>query len=324
MKTKKIHSFIATICLAIVLPLSSFAQTKAEAVEAYNSGAALINDDPKAALDKLYRALEICEDLEYEAQDIKELTESLIPRAHYGYAMILYRQKKNYETLDQLEKALQTSKKYFDKNTQGRVERIIPQLYNQMGNGEYRSDNYEKAINYFQKAIEIKPDYPDPYLGIALSNEKQEKFDDMLEYLKKTLEVANQVNDKGKAEDALKKANSYLLSNAQEAERAKNFLLAINFYTKYTEFDPNDGTILFKIGENYLNNKDWDSAISYFNATLEKINGSLEPALIYYQIGVAYQGKNLKDEACEAFSKALSGQYEANAKYQMEQVLKCN
>ncbi len=323
MKTRRFY-FVVVACFILLMPFVSLSQTKREAVEAYNSGASLIKDDPQGALEQLYRALEVSEDLEYEGEETKVLAESLIPTAHFNLAMNLYREKKMYETLDQLEKSRETAIKYFDKNTQAKAERLIPQLYNQMGNIEYRNNSFEKAIDYFTKSINIKKDYPDPYLGIALSNEKLENYEGMLEFLKQTLEVAKSANDRSKAEDALKKANSYLLSNAQDFEKVKEHGKAIEFYTKYLEFDSTDAAIHFKIGENNLSLKQWDQAVEFFTKTLEKGNSSLDTALIYYQIGVAYQGKNLKSEACDAFRKASSGQYLENAKYQIEQVLKCD
>lgn len=322
MKTTVIKC-VAFAIFALLIPLASSAQTKKEAVDAYNSGASVIKDNPKQALELLYQALQISEDLEIDGEETKVLAESLIPTAHFNLAMSFYKEKKMNETLEQLEKARETAKQFFDKNTQSKAERLIPQLYNQMGTIEYKNDKLEKAIEYFNKAIDIKKDYPDPYLGIALSKEKMDDYDGMLEYLKQTLEVAKSTNDRGKTEDALKKANSYLLTKAQEFEKGKDYSQAIAYYEKYLEFDSTDIATRFKIGENSLSIKNWDQAIDSFSFILEKNNSTLDPSLINYQLGVAYQGKNLKSQACEAFKRAMSGQYLEHAKYQIEEVLKC-
>lgn len=148
-------------------------------------------------------------------------------------------------------------------------------------------------------------------------------YDGMLEYLKQTLEVAKSTNDRGKTEDALKKANSYLLTKAQEFEKGKDYSQAIAYYEKYLEFDSTDVAARFKIGENSMSMKNWDRAIDSFTSILENGNSSLDVVMINYQLGVAYQSKNLKSQACEAFKKAMSGQYLEHAKYQIEEVLKC-
>ncbi len=323
MKTNWLNKLFVVLTFAVA-PHCLSAQTLKEATEAYNTGATLINEKkPEQAIEHLYRALEISEDLEYEGEETKRLAEDLIPTAHLQHAMNLYRAKDMYGALDQLEKAQETAKMYADRNTLGRVERIIPQLYNQMGNTEYREENFEKAIDYYKKAIEVKADYPDPYLGIALSHEKQENFDGMLDYLKQTIEVSNAANDRKRAEDAQRKAKGYLLRVGDEAQKAKRFEEAIEFLERALEFDDTDATLLYAIAVNYNELKNWEKVIEYGKLALDKANGSIEEAGVYYNIGVAFQNQGDTAQACEAFSNALSGSYRAAAEYQMQEVLKC-
>lgn len=323
MKTNKLFKLLGLVTL-VVAPYFISAQTLKEATEEYNTGATLINEKkPEKAVEHLYKALRISEDLESEGEDIKRKIEDLIPTAHLQYAMTLYRAQKMEQTLEQLEKAKETAEAYFDKNTKGRVERIIPQLYNQMGNMEYRADNYEKAIDYFNKAISIKADYPDPYLGIALANEKQENFDGMLEYLKKTMDVATAANDRKQAESAQKKAKAYLLQTGDEAQKAKNFEEAIKYITKAIEFDDTDGLLYYVVAMNHSELKNWEKVLEYSKLALEKANGNVDEAGVHYQMGVAYQNQGDTAQACQSFSNALTGSFKAAAEYQMKEVLKC-
>lgn len=323
MKSNKLVKLFLLLAIAFG-PFVGEAQTLKEATEAYNTGATLLQDKkPQEAIEFLYKALEISEDLEFEGTEIKRNAEDLIPTAHFQYAMNLYRAKDMYGSLEQLEKAQETSKSYGDRRTLGRVQSIIPQLYNQMGNTEYRADNFEKAISYYEKAIGVKADYSDPYLGIALSMEKQENFDGMLEYLKKTMEVSLQTNDRNKADDAQKKAKAYLLRKGDEAQKAKKHEEAIAFFKKALEFDDNDGTIYFVLAINNSELKLWENVVEFSKLALEKGNGNLDEAGIHYQMGVAYQNQGDTTQACEAFTKALTGSFRAAAEYQMNEVLKC-
>lgn len=324
MNANMIKRLLIALTFTLALPFFGFSQTVKEAVEAYNAGASIIKENPQGALEHLYRALELSEDLDYDGKETKELAESLIPQAHYQAAMLLYRQKKMNETLDQLEKALETSKKFFDKKTQSSVERIIPQLYNQLGNSEYRANDYEAAINHYKKAIDIKPDYPDPYLGISLSYENLENYESMLDYLKQTIEVANNANDRGKAEDAQRKAKGYLLRNGQEAQQGGKHEAAIEWFTKVLDFDKTDGSVYFVLAVSNSELKNWDKVVEYSKLALENANGSLDEAGIYYQMGVAYQNQGDTTQACQSFNNALSGSYRAAAEYQIKEVLKCN
>lgn len=323
MRTKKLSKLIFVLILVMATSIVS-AQTLKEATEAYNTGATLVRDKkPHEAIEYLYKALEISEDLEEEGRETKKMSEDLIPTAHLQYAMNLYRAKDNYGAIDQLEKARETAQLYGDRNTIGRVDRIIPQLYNQMGNTEYRADNYEKAIYYYKKSIGIKANYPDPYLGIALSYEKQEMYDEMLDYLKQTMRVSKEVNDRDKGEDAVKKAKAYLLRQGDEAQKAKKHEEAIEFFTQVLDFDNTDGSVYFVLAINSSELKDWEKVIEFSRLALENGNGSLDEAGIYYQMGVAFQNKGDTTQACQAFNNALTGSYRAAAEYQMKEVLKC-
>jgi tetratricopeptide (TPR) repeat protein len=323
MRTNKLSKLLFVLTLVMATSFVS-AQSLKEATEAYNTGATLVNDKkPQEAIEYLYSALQISEDLEEEGREIKKMAEDLIPTAHLQYAMNLYRAKDNYGAIEQLEKARETAQLYGDRNTIGRVDRIIPQLYNQMGNTEYRADNYEKAIYYYKKSIGIKSNYPDPYLGIALSYEKQEMFNEMLDYLKQTMAVSKEVNDRDKGEDAVKKAKAYLLRQGDDAQKAKKHEEAIGFFTQVLDFDNTDGSVYFVLAINSAELKDWEKVIEFSRLALENGNGSLDEAGIYYQMGVAFQNKGDTTQACQAFNNALTGSYRAAAEYQMKEVLKC-
>ena len=319
----KINKFIFSV-LAVALPFATIAQTKKEAVDAYNSGATMIKENPQGALDKLYEAITISEQLGEEGEETKVLAESLIPGVHFEFAMNLYKQKKSVETIEQLEKAEETAVKFGDAKTQQKVEKTIPKLYYAMGVNHYKADEFEKAIEYYNKAIQFNGGFSDPILGLALSYEKMEDYEKMLEYLAKTIEVAKKTNDNGKAEDALKKAKGYLMRNGDEAQKAEKFDDAVKYFSRVLEFDENDGSIYYVLAINYNSLKNWDKAIENANIAVEKGNGTIDSAGVYYQLGVAYQGKGSNAEACESFSKALSGSYKAAAEYQMKEVLKCN
>lgn len=323
MRTKKLTTLLI-VAFTFALSFTVIAQSKKEAVDAYNSGATLMKENPEAALEQLYLSLKLSDELGEDGEETKVLAESLIPTTHWEYAMKLYKDKKMYETLEQLEKAEETAVKFGDTKTQQRVEKTIPKLYYAMGVTNYKEDKFEKAIEYYNKALNFNPEYPDPVLGIALSYEKQEDYEKMLEYLKKTIEVANAANDREKSEDALKKAKAYLLRNGDEAQKANKNKDAVEWFGRVLEFDANDGSVYYVLAINYNSLKDWDNAIANANIAIEKGNGSLDIPGLYYQLGLAYQGKGSNDDACEAFSKALSGTYKTAAEYQMKEVLKCN
>ena len=324
MRTISFSKILLIGALAFALPFAAFSQGKKEAVDAYNTGATMIKENPEEALNKLYESLKISEGLGEEGEETKVLAESLIPGAHFSLAMKLYKEKKTVETLEQLEKAEETAVKYNDAKTQASVEKTIPKFYYAMGVTSYKEENFDKSIEYYNKAIHFKPDYTDPFLGIALSYEKKNDNEKMIEYLKKTIEVGTAANDVAKVDDAKKKAKSFYLRSGDEAQKAEKYAEAIESFIRAQEFNGDDGSILYQLSINYNLLKDWDNAIKNATLALEKGSETIDKAGVYYQLGVSYEGKGDKEEACKAYSNALSGNYKANAEYKMKEVLKCN
>ncbi len=58
-----------------------------------------------------------------------------------------------------------------------------PAVYFYLGKAYKGINNNEKALFYFNKAIEIAPDYPKPYVAVAIIKGKEKKFKEALELL---------------------------------------------------------------------------------------------------------------------------------------------
>jgi len=52
--------------------------------------------------------------------------------------------------------------------------------------------NHGLAQEYFKKAIMLVPDYPDPCLNMAISLEKERRFDEAVDYYERFLSHARQ------------------------------------------------------------------------------------------------------------------------------------
>jgi tetratricopeptide (TPR) repeat protein len=323
MKTSRLTKVLLGLGLILLVPFMGVSQTKKEAVDAYNAGATIMKQDPKAALESFYKALEISEQLGEEGEETKTLAQTLIPRTHYELAMKLYKEKNMTGTLEQLEKAEDMAEKFNDEATKGKVAKTIPQLYNVMGTSNYKDGKYEDAIAYYNKALSFKPDYPDPLLGIALSYEKLEQVDKMFEYLDKTIEVGTKLNDQKKVEDATTKAKAFLLKKGDEAQKANKHEEALGYFNKVLNYESKDASIYFVIAINSNKVEKWDEAIEAAKKAIELTAGAeADKAAMYYELAQAYQKKKDVANACAAYRNAAFGQYKASADYQITQ-LKC-
>ena len=94
---------------------------------------------------------------------------------------------------------------------------------------------------------------------------------------------------------------------------------------KALKYDPENIDTYFYLASAQIGAKSFDAAIESANKALELEGEDQEKnAKHYYNLGLAYKGKNDKNAACEAFNKALFGQFKENAEYEIEHGLKCN
>jgi superkiller protein 3 len=64
-----------------------------------------------------------------------------------------------------------------------------PEAYYSTGVDYYLKQDYDKAIEYFGKAVELKPDYADAYYNIGVAYGKKQDHDKALEAYKKAIKL---------------------------------------------------------------------------------------------------------------------------------------
>lgn len=304
---------------------NSFAQTKNEAVEAYNVGLSMMKTDPEAALESLNKAIEISEQLGAEGEETREMAEALIPGIHYQMGVNLYKEKKLQEAAEQFEKTVEVAEEYGDTQTKQKAERIVPQLYFAVGNGLYKADEYDSALVYFDKATEANPSYEKAYFGKALTYRKMEDTEKFLEAIDNTIEAALQSNKGQIATKAEETARDYLLLRGQKAVQEKSYGEAAGMLDKVVVYDPDSKEAFYLLGLSHNALENWDKSMKAINKAIDLETGTGDDlAKLYYELGTAYYGMGDKEAACEAYSKAAVGGYKESAEYQMEHVVKCN
>lgn len=319
MKVKSLLSFL----LLLAITLGATAQTKKEAYEAYSSAANGYKKNPKEAITKLYKAIDICKQLGVDGDEIKAASEKIIPNAYFTLAMVEYKKKNLQGTLDNLEKARETADKYNIPTVKKRVEKTIPKLYNVMGNSKYKAEKYDEAISNYQKAVEIKPGYADPYLGMVLSYEKMGNEEKMLELIDKTIEVAEASNNVKMVDKVKLKAKVYFLKKADAAQKAKKYKEVVGLLDGALKYDEHDAEIYRLMAINFNRLEQWKEGAKAATKAIELKKGTAdEMAEIYYLLATAYHKMNNIPKACDAYKKAAYGTFKPNADYNIKQ-LKC-
>ncbi len=161
--------------------------------------------------------------------------------------------------------------------------------YINMGKSYNYKGEYDKALEYFQKAIELNPKNDDAYSGMGVSYYQQKEYDIAIESYQKAIEL-NPKNDNG----YLIIGGSYY--NKEEYDRA------LEYFQKAIELSPKNDNAYGAMGVYYNNKGEYDKAIEYFQKAIELNPKSYST---YYNIGFAYNNKEEYDSALEYFQKTI-------------------
>ena len=323
MNVKKVR-FIFSVLLVSSFMLVQAQPTKKEAVDAYNGGVKLLKTNAKEAIKQMEKCIEISEQLGEEGEETKKLAAVQLPNLYYQMSMETLKAKKYSEAIIQLEKTVEVAEKYNSPNVKSSAEGRMPLIYNALGGNYRKKSDWKNALINYDKAIEHDTGYYKACLGKALVYSKTGEDANLLETTDKTIELAKKANDTKSVATAEKIASTYFYNKGVKSVQANAHAEAVDAFQKSLKYGNVEPDIYLQIAKsnNVLNN--WDAAIDAANKALELENGDdVVKAKYYFEIGTSYMGSGDTSQACEAFKKALTGEYEQLARYKMEQELKC-
>ena len=163
-------------------------------------------------------------------------------------------------------------------------------VYNIIGAANQSLGNLDEAIEAYNRALSIKPDYPDAYNNMGNALKEQGKLEQAIEAYKKTLSI------KPDYADAYNNMGITLQQQGKMEGATEAYSKAISIKPDLTEAYNNMG--------NALKEQDkLDEAIEAYNKAL-----SLKPdyAEAYNNMGNALKEQGKLDEAIEAYNKAIS------------------
>ena len=139
---------------------------------------------------------------------------------------------------------------------------ICPDLYSSYNNigSEYFTilKDYEKAVPYFLKALEMKPDYLEANYNLAYSYEMLGKYREAEKYYCKSIKLKS---DQLQAYNNLANLCYFKFNNLDSAILLNNQIMKIN---------PDVNQPLINIGNYYLHNKDTITALNYLEKAIAK------------------------------------------------------
>ena len=159
----------------------------------------------------------------------------------------------------------------------------------QKGYNAFLNDDYDKAIKYNQKAIEINPDFAIAYNNMGIAYARKENYNKAIEYFKKAIEI--------NPDDA----EAYYNMGLIYADKG-NYDKAIEYYKKAIEINPDFADAYYNMGIAYHLKLNYDEAIECYQKAIE-INPYYADA--YNNMGLAYAVKANDDKAIECYHKAI-------------------
>ena len=164
-----------------------------------------------------------------------------------------------------------------------------PTIFNRIAENHMALGRYESALRYLQKSLKIKADEPETVRLIADCHYRLKDDEKAIDNLEKVLKL-----------DPLdENARSLLLllyrKNGNYLGLAKQYEEMINLYGEDEDWVRKAATI-------YLKNGQVDEALALFKLYVEADSAN---AGMWYSIGMAYELKELTDDALTAYTKAV-------------------
>lgn len=193
----------------------------------------------------------------------------------------------------------------------------------QQGNTFYNLRSYDRALQAYEKALKIRPELPEAWIGKGNVQQASSNFKEALNSYEKAIQLQPrnwqawvgraQVLDKlGKSQEAIDtfKGAIKINKNAQEAwqglaqiqMRLKQYSEAIDSFDRLLKIESDDASSWYYKGWAWHNLRDYQEAIKAYDKAI-KIKPDLSSA--WYQKGNVLINLQKEEEAVEAYEKAV-------------------
>jgi tetratricopeptide (TPR) repeat protein len=315
---------LMAIIFVMAFTINSFAQTKDDAVNAYNKAVSLASSDMLQAVNAMKESADIAEKVGPEADTIGQMAEQQIAALQYNYATALYKEKKIDEAISNFIVARDYAVQYNDNSTKAKAEDLLPKLYLSKGVNEYKNSQFDASVASYSKAIEYDSTMARAYLNMGLAYKKLNKDAEKRLAMEKAIEKGLATNDEKTVESARKTMSDDLLVSANAAFKKNDFNSTVSLLDEALTYSDNNPEILYlnAVALNKLSKFDLAQASAEKGLEVEA-DAADKKARFYFEIGNALAGKGDTANACASYKKAAVGPFAESANYQIKTVLKC-
>lgn len=316
---KKLNYLLAALFLSLVMTAEMSAQDLNAAGKALNKGIELSGEgDIEGAIASYTDCINIASELGEEGAELKTKASTQVASLYMKMGADLYKAK-NFESAIN---AFANSARYADlagnEELAGKARNYFAITYTGEGNTLLRTKKYEQAIESYKKALEHDPDFVKALYGLSLGYSKTDEGGKMEESVARIIEISDDEKTISKSKTI---ASKYFLKVCVDAIKEENYNVASMMATKSIEYDEKESSAYYYLALSNNANKNWQQAQQ---AALKGLGfEEKDKSNLYFELGRAYEGMGDATNACDSYAKVASGPNMEAAKYQREQVLKC-
>ncbi len=189
-----------------------------------------------------------------------------------------------------------------------------PRYYNRLAIALRRDNQEREAVNAFQRAIELDPQYAVAYAGLGGTYVSLQRYDDAIESYSTALELQPNMRQAsiGLATAYTARGNE-ILNRGRVREAIGELQNAIEAYQQHSQ-----AYLLLAVAHNRVSQ--YPEAEQHARSAIEyKQRG--QTGAEYFELGVALRNQGKRQEAIRAFEEAAKDpRYRRNAEYELEEL----
>jgi tetratricopeptide (TPR) repeat protein len=301
------------------------AQTKDEAILAFNAALELSKTDMAGAVVKMQDVLKMCNTIGTEADTLKMSVTTVLPVWQYNVGNDFINAKKYPQAITAYEKSRDMAIAYSDANIKEKAESMLAKLYVNNGNNLVNAQKYDDAIVQFEKGLKYDPNYSKGYYANAMAYKKKGNNAKMQENMDLAIAAATKENDTVIVKAASNMVGSSLNQEGIAAYNKKSYTEAVTKLNTALGYGFKTKDLYYVLASSNNSLKKYDEAIEAAKSGLamEESQTNDKLARYYCEIAKAYEGKGDVGNACTNYKKAAYGAFAQFSNAKIKNVLKC-
>ncbi len=279
----------------------------------YNEAAAAYSaKDFATAAAKFEQVIDQGMDLD-EAASMVATAKSALPKCYFQLGGAAAMRNKDYATaLTHFIKSAELAEDYGDMQQMAKANGWVAKMYHIQGGEAFNNKDYATAAEIFAKGYKADPDNTGMALNLAMSYCEMGNYAEGMEIYEA---IAAKTHPKYAEDVAKAKEMMALYTNNKVAamQQAGDFDGIIAMADAQLEKNPESALFQNVRLQAYANKKDYAKVIELGEAAAAAQTDEADKSLMYYLLGAAYDARDMKPQAIEAFKQVTAGPAAQNA-----------